>query len=95
MEATSESPSSSEAYRAIERIAAGIFGEIPFVPVLISGMTDARFYTLISDDVYRFTPLRMNPEDMAGVHGVNERIAVEGLVEMARFYYALLQDQAN
>ena len=94
LEATSKSPAASEAYRAIERISAGIFGEIPLVPVLISGMTDARFYTLVSDNVYRFTPLKISPEEMAGIHGVNERIAVEGLVDMARFYYALLQDQA-
>jgi carboxypeptidase PM20D1 len=94
LEATSQSPVSSEAYRAIERISAGIFGEIPLVPVLITGMTDARFYTLVTDNVYRFTPLRMTPEAMAGIHGVNERISVEGLVNMARFYYALLQDQA-
>ncbi len=94
LEATSQSPASSEAYRAIEKIAAAIFGEIPLVPVLIAGMTDARFYTLVSDNVYRFTPLRMTPEDMSGIHGVNERISVEGLVNMARFFYALLQDQA-
>ena len=94
LEATSKSPASSDAYRAIEKISAGIFGEIPLVPVLIAGMTDARFYTLVSDNVYRFTPLRMTPDDMAGIHGVNERISVEGLVNMARFYYALLRDQA-
>lgn len=94
LEATSQSPSKSDAYHAIERIAAGIFGKIPFVPVLITGMTDARFYTLVSDNVYRFTPLRMTPADLAGIHGVNERIPVEGLLNMARFYYALIQDQA-
>jgi carboxypeptidase PM20D1 len=95
LEATIKSPSTSNAYHAIERISAGIFGNIPLVPVLIAGMTDARFYTLVSDNVYRFTPLRMTPEDLSGLHGVNERISVEGLVNMARFYYSLLQVQAG
>ena len=94
LEATSQSPSDSNAYRAIERISAGLFGNIPFVPVLIAGMTDARYYTLVSENVYRFSPLQMGPEDLAGLHGVNERISIDGLVNMARFYYALLKDQA-
>ena len=95
LEATSKSPASSEAYRAIERISAGIFGEIPLVPVLISGMTDARFYTLVSDNVYRFTPVRMTPEDMDGIHGVNEKISITNLIQLAEFYYFLLVEVAK
>jgi len=94
IEATTISPSDSAGYHAIEACALGIFGDLPLAPSLVTGMTDARFYTLVSGNVYRFTPLLMTRDDLARVHGVNERIAVGDLVKMAQFYYALLQDQA-
>ena len=95
IEATTESPTDSSAYHAVERVTRGIFGDVPVAPMLISGMTDARFYTLVSRNVFRFTPMEMAREDMARVHGVNERISIEALVKMAQFFFALIQEQAG
>jgi carboxypeptidase PM20D1 len=95
IEATDESPNNSASYQGIEAASCRVFGNIPIAPNLIFGMTDARYYTLVTDQVYRFTPMLMTPDEMEIIHGVNERISVDSLVKMAQFYYALIQDQAG
>jgi carboxypeptidase PM20D1 len=56
---------------------------------LVVGATDARHYARLSDHVYRFVPMRLRPEDLPRIHGVDERISVENLAELVRFYLEL------
>jgi carboxypeptidase PM20D1 len=95
IEATDESPTNCDSYKGIEAASRQVFGNIPIAPNLIFGMTDARYYTLVTDQVYRFTPMLMTLDEVARVHGVNERISVDSLVKMAQFYYGLIQHQAG
>ena len=60
-------------------------------PFISLGATDARHYTAISPNVYRFVPMRLQADDLARIHGTNERIAVEDYVGMIRFYIELLR----
>ena len=46
----------------------------------------------IADSIYRFSPVRVKPEDVARLHGTNERIAVANLGELVRFYHQLLRN---
>jgi carboxypeptidase PM20D1 len=62
-------------------------------PFLSLGATDARYYTGISPNVYRFIPAHMRPEDLARMHGTNERVAVADYVGMIRFYIELLRSR--
>ncbi|MCB2008755.1 MAG: hypothetical protein KDH93_27345, partial [Rhodoferax sp.] len=52
--------------------------------------TDSRHFLGISDHVFRFSPVRAKPEDLARFHGTNERISVDNLAELIRFYHRLL-----
>ncbi len=61
-------------------------------PYLVLGATDARYYRKLSDNVYRFTPYRLNEQDLDRIHGTNERIEVEAYKAMIRFYATLLQN---
>ncbi len=60
-------------------------------PYLLRAATDSRHYTSISDRVYRFTPLLMSLETRKTIHGHNERIAIDALVEIVAFYVRLIQ----
>ena len=44
----------------------------------------------IADHIYRFQPLRLSLAEVAMIHGVDERIGIDALSEMIRFYGALL-----
>ena len=54
------------------------------------GGTDARHYGAISDNIYRFSPVLLETEDLARIHGVNERIGIENYGDIIRFFRQLI-----
>ncbi|MBN1937707.1 MAG: M20/M25/M40 family metallo-hydrolase, partial [Anaerolineae bacterium] len=68
-----------------------VFGDVPVAPYLVPGATDARFYHAICPNVYRFMPALMNQKELERVHGVNERISIDNLGKMIRFFVRLIR----
>ena len=64
-------------------------------PSLMIGGTDSRHFSAISDNIYRFSPVRARAEDLPRFHGTNERIATSNLAELVRFYHQLLRNAAT
>jgi len=96
-EGTEPSPVSSieaPGYAAIETSARQVIGEGGLVvsPFLVLGGSDARFFSAICPNVYRFLPFTLGPGDLKGIHGVNERIATHNFAQAIRFYYQLLRN---
>jgi carboxypeptidase PM20D1 len=85
------SPTDAPAYQNLERVIRQVFGDIPVAPYLVLGATDARHYVPICDHVYRFSPVPMTPEDLERVHGINERIDVEDMARMVKFFGQLIR----
>lgn len=90
-EASPVSDSSGPAYALVEATIHDVVPGAVVVPGLVLGGTDTKHYGRIADQAYRFAPMRFGPEDLPRIHGVNERIALESLDEMVRFYEALLR----
>ncbi|GAP22196.1 M20/M25/M40 family metallo-hydrolase [Leptolinea tardivitalis] len=90
-EAPKPSSPDSAAYQTIERAVLEVYDGIPVAPVVQPWPGDARFYTSICRNVFRFTPLLVPPEDDLELDGINERIRVKSLVKMTQFYIRLLQ----
>ena len=78
------------AYAAIERSVRQVFPDTVVAPGLMIGATDARHFAEVAENVYRFSPIRAKPEDLARFHGTNERISVANLADMVRFYRQLI-----
>ena len=68
-----------------------MFPEAVVVPGLIGGGTDARYFYDVSDDVYRFYPIRIGPDSMTRFHGIDEKIAKDNYKEMIVFTYNLIK----
>ena len=62
------------------------FPELPVSPYVMTGATDARFYQDICDSIIRFAPVIYGPEQMAGMHGLNENIEYNCLPGCVDFY---------
>ena len=95
-EGDNPSPLSDPDAPAFTRVARAIRATFPGIvvsPFLSLGATDARYYTIVSQNVYRFAPYRLRAEDLARIHGTNERISINDYVGMIRFYVALLGSQ--
>jgi carboxypeptidase PM20D1 len=88
---TTLSDPDAPAFAQLSRTIRAVFPGTVVIPFLALGATDARHYTALTPNVYRFVPLRVGPQDLARVHGTNERIAVRDFVDMIRFYAELLR----
>jgi carboxypeptidase PM20D1 len=76
---------------ALARAATGA----PPVPGLTSGATDGRSMTILTDNVYRFTPFLITPAELETVHGVNEQVSFENLKRASEFYTRLIATMAG
>jgi carboxypeptidase PM20D1 len=91
-EASPISPLTSAGYRAIERSIREVFPGTVVAPGLMIAGTDAKHMLALGDNVYRFTPVRARPQDLARFHGTNERVSVANYAEMIRFFYSLIEN---
>jgi carboxypeptidase PM20D1 len=81
----------STVYHSLEKIICQIYGYMPVAPYVTLGATDARYYSPICENVYRFSPQIFGAGDLPRIHGVDERISVEDLAQGVQFYMHLLK----
>lgn len=85
------SPWRGQAWRRIATaVAASLGDEIVTTPYLQLGASDSRWFTEISDHVYRFTPFHLTRAERDALHSHNERIRVEVWLRGIDFYRMLL-----
>jgi carboxypeptidase PM20D1 len=89
-EASPVSPNDSMAYRQIASVTREFFPGTPSAPYIMLGGSDARNYYAICENVYRFSPYVMTSEDLARIHGVNERLSVDAFALMIDYFYRLI-----
>ena len=61
-------------------------------PYLVTAATDARYYTPLSEHVYRFNGFTLAPEGLRTIHGTGERIGVARYAQAVTIYYRLLRN---
>jgi carboxypeptidase PM20D1 len=59
-------------------------------PYLVTGGTDAKHYTGLSDSIYRFAFNRFTPETLERMHGINEQVNVDDYVDLVKFFRELI-----
>ena len=82
----------SEGFRALQQTIRGTFPGTIVIPGLVGGGTDARYFYDISEDVYRFYPLRLHSGNLERFHGIDEKISKENYKEMVGFTYHLIRN---
>ena len=80
-----------EAFRTVQRVIAETFPGCAGSPYVMTGATDSRFYQKICDNVVRFAPVIYGPEQMKGMHGLNENIEYNCLPGAVDFYKNLIE----
>ena len=63
---------------------------ISFCTGVMIGNTDTRHYLPFTNNVYRFSPTFMFPQDLPRFHGVNERISKKNYEQAINFYHHLI-----
>ena len=80
-----------DAFRALCKTVEETFPGCPVSPYVMTGATDARFYQEICGNVFRFAPVIYGPEQMKGMHGLNENIGIGCLPGAVDFYRNLIR----
>jgi carboxypeptidase PM20D1 len=67
----------------------------PILPMLVLGGTDSRSFNTVSENIYRFAPDWGLQSEYRRIHGTGERLSVENLGRMARFFAQLVETGAR
>jgi len=90
-EASPVSPVTTPAFTRLRTCIQQAFGDVAIAPFTMMGATDARYYAELSENVYRFAPVRMQEGQMDSVHNINEHISVAQFTEMVQFFGLLVE----
>jgi len=86
---------SSPSFQMLGRTIREIFPDVTVSPGLMVAATDSRHYVGLTDNIFRFSPVRANGDDLKRFHGTNERLSIEGYADMIRFYRRLIENSAG
>ncbi|MBO4873422.1 MAG: M20/M25/M40 family metallo-hydrolase [Lachnospiraceae bacterium] len=81
----------SDAFKLVEETVREIFPGLPIVPYIMTGGTDARYFEEICPACIRFAPVIYGPEQMKGMHGLNENMETVSLPGAVDYYKALIR----
>lgn len=90
-EAPVVSSTESPAYLSLCQAVREVFPGVVTAPYMVLGATDSRFYVNLTENIFRLSPLVLTREDIATIHGVNERISLPALGRMVQFYQHLMR----
>lgn len=86
------SPSDTDLFRAIERVAAELDPGAKVIPRVIAGFSDAHYFRELGIVSYGFLPRWLPPSETRGIHGINERVAVDNLERGIRATVRILEE---
>jgi carboxypeptidase PM20D1 len=95
VEASPRSSADSPNFKLMQRTVAQVFPDAIVAPFVFIAATDSRHYAPLTSDIYRFAPIPMNPEDIARIHGTNERVGIDNFARSIDFYCQLIRNAAS
>lgn len=80
-----------EVFQTVEKIIHEIYPGVGTCPYVMTGGTDAKYYSKISDNCIRFAPLYIDGQQYNSIHALNENIYQGTLPMGVDFYKTLIQ----
>jgi carboxypeptidase PM20D1 len=80
----------SKSFQSLQKTIRQIFPDIIVAPSLAVVGSDSRHFAGLTGDIYKFAPMIMTAQDVARLHGINERLSVDNYAQMIRFYTQLI-----
>ncbi len=80
-----------EEFKMVEETINEIYPDIGVCPYVMTGGTDAKYYSEISDNCIRFAPLYIDPQQYGSIHTVNENIYQGALPMGVDFYKSIIK----
>lgn len=90
-EASPVSSVNSKSFKLLQNIIGKIFPDAVVAPSLLIAQTDSRHFHKVTENIYRFLPIRMDSEILNSIHGTNEKIGINDFMECMAFYKLLIE----
>jgi carboxypeptidase PM20D1 len=94
-EASPVADAESASFQLLRASLAEVMPDVVVAPFLCVGGTDTKHYVNLAENSYRFSALRVRPDDAKRAHGVNERIALANYAEYIAFNEAVIRRAAG
>lgn len=97
-EAINPSPVSdvdSDSYALLASAVRSIMPETPVAPGMTLGGTDSKHFYDVADNLYRLQPMVFTKEDMATIHGIDERIEISNFIRGIQIHAEIMRRAAN
>jgi carboxypeptidase PM20D1 len=85
----------SDAFALLSQVIVESAPDVVVSPALVVGGTDTQHYGKISDNGFRFLPVRFGAKDFERVHGRDERLSVENIRFAVTFFERLVRRAAG
>lgn len=83
----------SEGYKTVEKALGKIFDGVIPAPYIMTGASDCRYFSLVSDCCLRFVPIRVSDDQIGTIHGFDENIDVSAIAPAVDFYKLLMRGE--
>jgi carboxypeptidase PM20D1 len=87
-----ESSLDCEGFKLLENAIAAVFPQAVTVPYMMTGATDSKHYRDVCKNIYRFSPMGLNMDEISLIHSADERISVKNLEKAIKFYMTLIKN---
>lgn len=91
-EASAVSPTDTKAYKMIEAGVNEIYPGTIVTPYLTMAATDAYKYQIVSKNIYRFMPIKINRSEQQSIHSTNEYISIENYLKMIHYFEYIMKN---
>jgi carboxypeptidase PM20D1 len=91
-EASAVSPTNTKAFKLIESAIKEIHPSAVATPYLTVGATDAYKYQIVSKNIYRFMPIKINNAEKQSIHSTNEYLSIENYIKMIHYFEYIMRN---
>lgn len=82
----------SEGFLLAERAVRAVFPGIEPVPYIMTGASDSRYFSRVSDCCLRFAPFLIDDKQLESIHGVDENVDIASLPGAVDFYKYIIRE---
>ena len=81
----------TESFELVKSTVKKVFPDVGVAPFILNAGTDARHFSPICKEIYRFGAFRLDDDLFGTVHGADERMPVKDYLKCIEFYYELIK----
>ena len=81
----------SEGFKLLNVVISKIYPDAIVAPSLLIAQTDSRHFRNVTENIFRFIPIRMDDKILGSMHGTNEKIGIHDFMESIAFYRLLME----